>query len=144
MPKPLLRVERQTVTLSLTHTYTNMPLKLKQAHEQEIPNPSVQTKQPNLPLTLPACCREGRPTWMANMLHPGSVVIAQLLSHVQGSHGLQLTRLLCPWDFPGKNTEVGSHSLLQGNLPNPGTKPTSPAWQLGSLPLSYLEALILE
>ena len=24
------------------------------------------------------------------------------------------TRLLCPWDSPGKNTGVGSHSLLQG------------------------------
>ena len=23
------------------------------------------------------------------------------------------------WDFPGKNTGVGCHSLLQGNLPNP-------------------------
>ena len=29
-------------------------------------------------------------------------------------YGLQLTRLLCPWDFPGKNTGVGCHSLLQG------------------------------
>ena len=24
------------------------------------------------------------------------------------------TRLLCPWDFPGKNTGVDCHSLLQG------------------------------
>ena len=23
-------------------------------------------------------------------------------------------RLLCPWDFPGKNTGVGCHCLLQG------------------------------
>ena len=23
-------------------------------------------------------------------------------------------RLLCPWDFPGKNTGVGCHSVLQG------------------------------
>ena len=29
-------------------------------------------------------------------------------------HGLQLTRLPCPSDFPGKNTGVGSHFLLQG------------------------------
>ena len=29
-------------------------------------------------------------------------------------HGLQPTRLPCPWDFPGKNTGVGSHFLLQG------------------------------
>ena len=26
----------------------------------------------------------------------------------------QPTRLLCPWDSPGKNTGVGCHSLLQG------------------------------
>ena len=29
-------------------------------------------------------------------------------------HGLQLPRLLCPWNSPGKNTGVGIHSLLQG------------------------------
>ena len=27
-------------------------------------------------------------------------------------HGLQLTRLLRPWDFPGKSTGVGCHCLL--------------------------------
>ena len=29
-------------------------------------------------------------------------------------HGLGPARLLCPWDFPGKNTAVGCHFLLQG------------------------------
>ena len=29
------------------------------------------------------------------------------------SHGLQPTRLLHPWDFPGKSTGVGCHCLLQ-------------------------------
>ena len=29
-------------------------------------------------------------------------------------HGLQPTRLLRPWDFPGKSTGVGCHCLLQG------------------------------
>ena len=28
-------------------------------------------------------------------------------------HGLQLTRLLHPWDFPGKSTGVGCHCPLQ-------------------------------
>ena len=28
-------------------------------------------------------------------------------------HGLQPTRLLCPWDFPGKSAGVGCHCLLQ-------------------------------
>ena len=32
-------------------------------------------------------------------------------------HGLQPTRLLSPWDFPGKNTGVGCHSLLHGIFP---------------------------
>ena len=30
-------------------------------------------------------------------------------------------------DSPGKNTGVSCHALLQGNLPNPETKPRSPA-----------------
>ena len=47
-------------------------------------------------------------------------------------------RLLCPRDFPGKNTGVGCHFLLQGNLPNPGIKSMSPAWQADSLPLCCL------
>ena len=29
------------------------------------------------------------------------------------SHGLEPTRLLCPWNSPGENTGVGSHFLLQ-------------------------------
>ena len=28
------------------------------------------------------------------------------------AHGLQPTRLLHPWDFPGKSTGVGCHCLL--------------------------------
>ena len=38
-------------------------------------------------------------------------------------HGLQPTRLLCPWDFPGKDTEVGCHFLLQGIFPTQGSNP---------------------
>ena len=36
--------------------------------------------------------------------------------------------------FPGKNTGVGCHVLLLGNLPDPGLKPGSPALQADSLP----------
>ena len=35
-------------------------------------------------------------------------------------HGLFPARLLCPWDFPDKNTGVGSHFLLQGIFPVQG------------------------
>ena len=37
-------------------------------------------------------------------------------------HGLQPTRLLCPWDFPGKSTGVGCHCLGS-------TKKTIILWQ---------------
>ena len=51
------------------------------------------------------------------------VLFAQLCPTLQ-LHGLQPARLLCPWNSPGKNTGVGSHSLLQGIFPteelNPG------------------------
>ena len=47
-----------------------------------------------------------------------------VMSNSLWPHGLWPTRLLCPWNSPGKNTGVGSHSLLQGIFPtqrlNPG------------------------
>ena len=36
------------------------------------------------------------------------------------------TRLLCPWHSPGKNTEVGSHSILEGIFPTKGSNPGLP------------------
>ena len=38
-------------------------------------------------------------------------------SHVQLFVTLEPTRLLCPWDSPGKNTGVGCHALLQRIFP---------------------------
>ena len=38
------------------------------------------------------------------------------------SHGLQ-PRLLCPWDFSGKDTGVGCHCLLQGSFLAQGSNP---------------------
>ena len=40
----------------------------------------------------------------------------------------QPTRLLCPWDFPGKNTGVGSHFLLQAIFPIQGSNPSLLHW----------------
>ena len=47
-------------------------------------------------------------------------------------HGLlQLARLLCPWDSPGRNTGVGCHSLLQGIFPTQWSNPDLPhCWQI--------------
>ena len=52
--------------------------------------------------------------------------------------GLQPTRLLCPWDSPGKNTGVGCHAFLQGIFLTQGSNPSLLCllhWQVGSLPL---------
>ena len=43
-------------------------------------------------------------------------------------------RLLCPWDFPGKNTGVGLPFPSPGALPDPGIEPGSLALQANSLP----------
>ena len=48
-------------------------------------------------------------------------VLAQLWPH-----GLQPTRLLNPWDSPGKNTGVGCHALLQGIFTTQGSNPGLP------------------
>ena len=53
--------------------------------------------------------------------------MAKLCPTLLQHHGLGPARLLCPWDFPGKNTGVDCHFLLQGKLPNPGIKLKSPA-----------------
>ena len=39
--------------------------------------------------------------------------IRSVVSDSSRSHGLQPTRLLRPWDFPGKSTGGGCHCLLQ-------------------------------
>ena len=58
----------------------------------------------------------------------GWIVVSESVSHSVLSnssqfHGLLPTRLLCPWDSTGKNTGVGSHSLLQGIFPIQGSNP---------------------
>ena len=38
-----------------------------------------------------------------------------VVSDSQRPQGLQPTRLICPWDFPGKSIGVGCHCFLQKN-----------------------------
>ena len=56
------------------------------------------------PLMAPTCLRKVE-------------VSRSVVSDSLQSHGLQPTRLLCPWDSPSKNTGVG---CPPGHLPNPG------------------------
>ena len=49
-----------------------------------------------------------------------------VFSHVPLSGTLwTVARLLCPWDFPGKNTVVCWHFSLPGDLPDPGIQSAS-------------------
>ena len=57
-----------------------------------------------------------------------------VVSNSLQSHGLWLTRLLCPWNSPGNNTGVGSHSLLWEIFPTQGLNPRLLHWQADSLP----------
>ena len=56
------------------------------------------------------------------------------------SHGWQSAMVLCPRDFPDKNTRVGCHFLLQGIFPTQGLNPCLLHWQADSLPLSHQES----
>ena len=47
-------------------------------------------------------------------------VSLSVMSNSVWPRGLQPARLFCPWNSPGKNTGVGSHSLLQGIFPTQG------------------------
>ena len=55
-------------------------------------------------------------------------------SHSVMSDSSQPQGLYSPWNSLGQNTGVGSLSLLQGNLPNPGIEPRSPTLWADSLP----------
>ena len=54
-------------------------------------------------------------------------------------NGLQPTRLLCPWDFPGKHTGVDCEYWIglpfpsPGYLHDPGMEPRSPTFQENAL-----------
>ena len=51
------------------------------------------------------------------------MLICSVVSNALWPHGLQLTRLLCPWNFPGENTGVSCHFLLQRIFPTQGLNP---------------------
>ena len=58
--------------------------------------------------------------------------------------GLEPARLLCPSSFPGKNTGVGCHFLLQGIFPTQGSTLCLLHWQGHSLLLHHLGSPISE
>ena len=59
-----------------------------------------------------------------------AVLVHSVLSGSFRPHGLEPSRLFCPWDSPGKNTGVGCHFLLQGIFPTQGLNPGLPHCKL--------------
>ena len=69
-------------------------------------------------------------------------LVTRLFLTLLQMHGLQPTRLFCSWDFPGKNTGVGCHFILQGIFPIQGLNPHLLHWQTDSLPLGHQGSLL--
>ena len=82
----------------------------------------------NLVMCLLASCMSSLEKYLFKSFFPTFwfsiylVCIAQSCLTLQ-THGLQPTRLLCPWDFPGKDPGVGCHFLFQGIFPTQGLNP---------------------
>ena len=81
-----------------------------------LPSDTVWISFPNgLPLNESSFCIYTFVPWV-------TLNISKFCMHAQsfqscptlGPYGLELARLLCPWDSPGKNAGVGCHALLQG------------------------------
>ena len=63
--------------------------------------------------------------------------VTSVMSASLQPHGLQPARLLCPWDFPGKNPGLGGCAIFQGIFSIQGSNPHL-HWQADCLLLSYL------
>ena len=91
-----------------------------------------------LPFQLPLMAHSLKVKGHHIQLH---MCVCSVISDSLQPHGLQPTRLLCPWDFPSKNTILGCHFLLQGIFPAQGLNLCLLGhlhWQTDSLPLSHL------
>ena len=67
-----------------------------------------------------------------------SMLSCSVVSDSLQLHGLQPSSLLCPRNFPGKDTGVGCHFLLQEIFLTQGSNPYLLHWQTDSSPLSQL------
>ena len=85
-----------------------------------------------------------KPIWKVYTLYDSvyketlKVLVTQLYPTLWNPHGLYPTRLLCPWDFPGKNTGMGCCFLLQRIFPTQRWKLQVLHWQADSLPQDHL------
>ena len=84
----------------------------------DLPNPGTKPTY----LVCPALASGFFTTWEASK-SPSVQFSRSVVYDSLQPHGLQPTRLLCPRNFPGKNTGVGCHFLLQGIFPTQRSNP---------------------
>ena len=73
-------------------------------------------------LPIPGILQARTPEWAAISFSTAwkwKVKVKSFMSDSSWPHGLQPTRLLRPWDFPGKSTGVGCHRLLRWQFLGP-------------------------
>ena len=95
---------------------------------EELPNPGIETWSPALQAdSLLLYHHLGSPgTNKSQYLVVKIKLVAQWCLTLRGPMDCSPPRLLCPWNFPGKNTRVGCHFLLQGIFPTQGLNPGLP------------------
>ena len=82
--------------------------------------------------------------WLHIILLGGCLLCHSVVSDSLQTHGLQPAKFLCLWDFPGENTGVSCHFLLQGIFPIQRLTPCFLCLlnqQADSLPLHHLGSL---
>ena len=94
---------------------------------RNLPNPGIEPRSPSLQVDSFPAEPQGSPVLKVTVCFRLLSFSCSVISDSLETHGLEPTRLLCPRDFPGKNTGVGCHFLLQGSRPNPRIEPESPA-----------------
>ena len=98
-----------TINSSFLYTYLSYPSKSKYFYEDA--RNLISTFSTATALVSPAT------TWKEEKKKVKSLSLVQLFVTLWT---VQSARLLHPWDFPGKNTGVGYHFLLQGIFPTQG------------------------
>ena len=106
--------------MEFTEKYLTLSQQSTESKQMDKNRPSQWSQKTTVGVTLSSC------SVISNSLWP---------------YGLKPSRLLCPWDFPDKNTGAGCYLLLQRIFPTQGSNPHLLCllhWQKDSLPLCHL------
>ena len=85
------------------------------------PFETVSLKSPELADRFFSPAPPGKPLW--SYWKKMKLLVSQLCPTLCDPVDCSPHKLLCPWDFPGKNAVVGHHSLLQRTFPTQGLNP---------------------